>query len=360
VVDDASEDHTPQVVSTFPVHLISLAKRSQASFCRNLGAQQARGEILAFIDSDCRADALWLRELVPAFRGPAIGVVGGLVDSIFQAKAVDRYEKVKSSLNMGPWFKRSEEMDRFFYVPSCNLLTRKDLFVKLGGFRTDLHVGEDVDYCWRVQDRGYKVEYRPRGKIFHRHRNTLWGFCSRRFDYGTSEPQLQQLHRARPKALLLPPAASLFWLLAALSVLEAEGALLGLCGLVALIDSGAAIRKLRTRLIPVRAYEVLLAVLRSYLAFLFHTCAFVSRYYLFWTLPLTLYFPEAGVAMIGAHLLSGVGEYLIRRPRLDPLSFLFLFTLEQISYQAGVWWACAKRKFFGPVNPRLFIRLSSK
>jgi mycofactocin system glycosyltransferase len=360
VVDDASEDRTLEVVSTFPVRLISMAKQSQASFCRNIGAQQARGEILAFIDSDCQADALWLRELVPAFREQRIGVVGGRVDSVLQANALDRYEKVKSSLYMGPWFKRSGETDRFFYVPSCNLLTRKDLFVELGGFRADLHVGEDVDYCWRVQDRGYEVEYSPRGKIFHRHRNTFRGFCSRRFDYGTSEPLLQRLHRARLKTLLLAPAASLFWVLAAMSFLTAEGTLLGLCGLVALFDSGAALRKLRTRSVPVRAYEVVLAVFRCYLAVLYNTCAFVSRYYLFWILPLALFFPEAGVAMIVAHLLSGVGEYLIRKPRLDPFSFLFLFSLEQLSYQAGVWWGCINKKFFAPVNPRLSIRLSPK
>jgi mycofactocin glycosyltransferase len=160
--------------------------------------------------------------------------------------------------------------------------------------------------------------------------------------------------------LLLAPAASLFWVLAALSFWKAEGALFGLCGLVALIDSGAAMQKLRARRIPVRAHEVLFAVLRSYLSFLFHTCAFVSRYYLLWILPLALYSPEAGVAMIGAHLLSGVGEHLIRRPRLDPFSFLFLFTLEQLSYQAGVWRGCINKKFFAPVNPRLSIRLSSK
>ncbi|MGE5842808.1 MAG: glycosyltransferase, partial [Deltaproteobacteria bacterium] len=164
VVDDASEDRTPEVVSGFPVHLISMAKRSQASSCRNAGAQQAKGEILAFIDSDCQADTLWLRELVPSFREGRVGVVGGGVDSVLTAKTLDRYEKVKSPLNMGPWLKRSQPTDRSLYVPSCNLLTRKDLFKELGGFRAELHVGEDVDYCWRVQDRGHDVEYRPKGK----------------------------------------------------------------------------------------------------------------------------------------------------------------------------------------------------
>mgnify|MGYP000035338358 CR=1 FL=1 len=360
VVDDASEDRTAQVVSSFPVRLISVPKRSHASFCRNLGAQQAKGEILAFIDSDCQADALWLSELLPAFREPRIGVVGGLVDSGFDAKAVDRYEKVKSSLHMGPWFKRSGKGNRFFYVPSCNLLTQKSLFVQLGGFRTDLHVGEDVDYCWRVQDRGFEVEYRPRGRIFHRHRNSLRGFCSRRFDYGTSEPLLQQIHRERLKTFLVPPGAAVFWLLVVLSLWEAEGSLLGLSGFWALMDAGAILRKLRSRGLQAKLSETLFAVLRSYGAFAFHACAFVSRYYLLWILLLFPFIPEAGAAGIGMHILNGLGEYFFKKPDLKLFAFLSLFTLEQLSYQSGVWWGCAKAAFFAPVNPQLSIRLSSE
>jgi hypothetical protein len=101
-------------------------------------------------------------------------------------------------------------------------------------------------------------------------------------------------------------------------------------------------------------------VLRSYLAFFFHACAFVSRYYLLWILPLSPFFPKAGAALAGAHLLNSFGEYMIKKPRLDPISFLFLFTLEQLSYQAGVWWGGVKKKTFAPVNPRIATRVSPK
>jgi hypothetical protein len=143
-----------------------------------------------------------------------------------------------------------------------------------------------------------------------------------------------------------------------LSLWETEGSLLALSGLVGLIDSGAALQKLRRRNIPAKVREVILAVLRSYLALLFHTCTFISRYYLLWSLPLSFFFPEAGAALMGAHLLSGMGEYMTKRPGLNAFSFFLLFTLEQLSYQAGVWWGCAKTKFFAPVNPRLSMRLS--
>jgi len=64
-VDDASNDQTPDVVSRFAVRLLRLERHRQASYCRNHAARQARGDLLAFIDSDCLADSAWLQELVP-------------------------------------------------------------------------------------------------------------------------------------------------------------------------------------------------------------------------------------------------------------------------------------------------------
>src|SRR5207237_10463312 len=66
IVVDSSEDETPAIVRReFPqVQLIHLAERAGPETARNRGAEQARGEILAFIDSDCMAQPDWLRRLV--------------------------------------------------------------------------------------------------------------------------------------------------------------------------------------------------------------------------------------------------------------------------------------------------------
>lgn len=87
VVDDASEDNTPEVVEQYPdVRLLRMTRHRQASLCRNRAAEIARGEILAFIDSDCLADPAWLKELVPAFLDPSLGALGGLVDAAWEEK----------------------------------------------------------------------------------------------------------------------------------------------------------------------------------------------------------------------------------------------------------------------------------
>jgi mycofactocin system glycosyltransferase len=353
VIDDASDDNTPDVVSKFPVYLIPLKERRQASFCRNLAAQRAQGEILAFLDSDCVADPLWLRELILAFSDSSNGAVGGTVDSYYNKKGLDCYEKVKSSLNMGSWFKSSHEANHFFYLPSCNLLARKALFLQLKGFREDMHVGEDVDFCWRLQDQGRRIEYRPVGTVYHKHRNTMRHFCARRFDYGTSEPLLQKFHTKRIKQFLVPLPDCTFWGLVFLSISMGWIPLLGLCGIVLLTDSLIKFSRIRRKHIPLYFTHFLLSTFRGYLAFLYHCCAFVSRYYLLWALLVCVLSPVGAALMLGAHLLTGVGEYFIKKPRLSLPSFLLYFTLDQLSYQLGVWWGCLKRLCFRPVNPQI-------
>ena len=358
VVDDASTDQTLERVSRFPVQLIRLNENRQASYCRNLAARKAGGDILAFIDSDCLAEPLWLQELIPAFKDPSLGALGGMVDSYFVESALDRYEQVKSSLIVSFRAKRSLEMEKFFYVPSCNLLARRDLFLKLGGFKEELSVGEDVDFCWRLQDAGHQVEFRPAGRVYHRHRNRLRHFCTRRFDYGTSEPLLQQLHPERRKQMVLPPGASLFWVMVVLAITFRFFPFLILCGITVLFDAMSKLFRVKGKGAAIRFPTVFMAVIRSYFAFFYHFCAFVSRYYLFWAIVVMLLFQPAFIIITGMHLLAGVVEYFIKKPRLNPVSFLFYFSLEQLSYQSGVWWGCLKKLSFSAVNPRLAWRIS--
>lgn len=358
VVDDASNDQTVEVIKKFNVELISLKTNHKAPFCRNLAAERAEGEILAFLDSDCVVSPSWLTELVPVFRDPEVGVVGGRIDSFFNTTGLDRYEQVSSSLIMGNHDKRSDKRERFFYVPSCNLLARKKTFHAVNGFNPDLVVGEDVDLCWRIQDSGKFVEFRPGGVVWHRHRNELGAFSRRRFDYGTSEPLLQKLHPDRKKIFFFPIGGFLFW--CAFFVSFFQGPLfLAICPVIALIDSG--IKYHRTRQISYISFvQHLVAVIRSYATLFYHIASFLSRYYLWACLPAAFILPGAGVGLLYMHALTGIINYTVKKPLLNPVSYLFYFTFEQVSYQAGVWYGAVKNFSFRSLIPVItFLKKSS-
>jgi len=361
VVDDCSSDSTPAVIGEFPVTLLRLKKHRQASFCRNVAARHAKNEILAFIDSDCEADPDWLLDLTPTFREETVAAVGGMIDSFYAENQLDQYEKVQSSLMISSWYKRSSELDRFFYVPSCNFLIRKNCFIELGGFKNDLHVGEDVDLCWRLQNSGLQVDYRPVGTIFHKHRNRLKAFCRRRFEYGTSEPQLQKLHKDRRKKMFFPPLITMFWLTMACFLFSGEILLAIAACSFPLLGSLLTFRKIHRANSHIAFIDVLPAVLRSYGAWLYHLCAFVSRYYILFGLVFIVFWPIVFYGMALMHIIACLGQYTIKKPQLSFWVFLFYFSLEQISYQTGVWWGCLQNKHFGSIFPKLSfsIRQSS-
>jgi len=84
VVDNASTDHTREVVLSFADRLnVRYVHESQRGipYARNTAVRSATGDIVAFIDDDCVASEDWLKYIeIPFLRDPRVGAVGGEVD----------------------------------------------------------------------------------------------------------------------------------------------------------------------------------------------------------------------------------------------------------------------------------------
>ncbi|MCZ7664566.1 MAG: mycofactocin biosynthesis glycosyltransferase MftF [Thermoleophilia bacterium] len=240
VVDDGSEDGTAGVAARYPCLCLANDRNRGQSYSRNAGARRATGEILAFIDSDCVADPGWLRELVPFFAWPRVAAIGGYVAGHHDQTRLDRYEQAASSLNMGERLILAGDDPSSFYVPTCNLLVRREAYLAAGGLREDLRVGEDVDLCWRLRRTGSYLVYSPSGRVLHRHRSRLPQMLRRRAQYGTSEAVLQALHPEKRKtfAVRAPPLLTFGLLGAALAA--AEPRLLPFCLLPPVVGGCAA------------------------------------------------------------------------------------------------------------------------
>ncbi|MGK2945017.1 MAG: mycofactocin biosynthesis glycosyltransferase MftF [Desulfuromonadales bacterium] len=347
VVDDGSSDDTPRVAEELGAVLVESGQVAGGpALARNKGAAVASGEILAFIDSDCTASQQWLMELLPVFADADVAAVGGRVDGMFTESALDRYEAVMSSLNLGRREMSGGQGGDTFYLPSCNLLMRKEAFTSAGGFRSELHVGEDVDLTWRLRDAGWKIVYLPRGTVFHAHRSKLRPFMKRRFEYGTSEGMLQQLHPVRGKKMILPPmlAAILFLLTSALicqSMLPLPVAAVLLLG-----DTAFVTMKMRRQKLPISFVMVFLARARSVGSLGYYLGYHLLRYYLVPQLLAAIIYPPIGLLTLVMLLGAGGVDYRVRKARLTPIGFFLYYFLEQLSYGSGVFWGCLQTKSF--------------
>lgn len=346
VVDDGSGDNISEVVSSFNVNLIRLEKSQGASVCRNIGAEKARGDILAFLDADCVARKNWLREIIPFFDIKGIGAVGGLVDSYYHKRYLDRYEQVSSPLNLGQRIITQGNTESNFYVPSCNLLVSRKAFMATGGFKSGMHVGEDVDFSWRMRSLGYALLYVPVGRIAHKHRNNFFQMLRRRSEYGTSEAELYLSHRDKRKTFLISLYSGLSFLALTLSILLMNPYPLCLILLLFGIDLFQKSGSLKKSKIVLPFPQIVYSTLGSFLSFFYFAFFHLVRYYLVLMFGLGFLLHSIWLFSSLALLFTSGVDYYVKRPRLSYPAFLFFYTLEHLAYQLGVFWGCLRLKYF--------------
>ncbi|MFH1519954.1 MAG: glycosyltransferase [Candidatus Omnitrophota bacterium] len=145
---------------------------------RDIGAEAASGDILAFLDDDTYPTKTWLKEAAKIFNeDTVIGCVCGPAitpksDSILQKGSGLVYTSPLVSGNYGFRYipgKRREVRD----FPSCNFLIKKDLFFAVGGFDKPFWPGEDTFLCLKVLGAGKTMVYSPKVLAFH-HRRSLF------------------------------------------------------------------------------------------------------------------------------------------------------------------------------------------
>lgn len=355
VVDDASDPPLSEALAGLPIRLLRQETNIGQSAARNLAASEAQGDLLAFIDNDCVADHHWLLNLVPYFEDSDIGIVGGRVTALPPTGLITAFEAVRSPLDMGVIGGPVGPKEIVAYLPTCNLVVRRQLLLAQGGFSADMRLGEDVDFIWRTLRGGARACYIPEGEVVHRHRVRLIALLRRRADYASSEADLQQRHPEGRRQMPLPSIVMLFLItLVALATAPPLAAVSGvvLIGLL-LAEFRQKYRQLRKVEISVASMNLPKAMLREHLASLYHLSANVVRYY---SLPLlavsSVWSPllwPVSVLMLAAP----ISDHRRLRPRLPLSAFIGLYWLEMAAYQFGIWNGCIKHRSLRPLWPKL-------
>ncbi len=347
VVDDGSTDDTSAVVSQYDVRLITQGENKGQSAARNAGVAEARGEIVAFIDSDCIAEPGWLHELVPYFKDSRNALVGGYVASFFRESCLDRYEEAKSPLNMGETMLTGSGEESDFYVPTCNMLIKKDVYLQAGGLDEGLRVGEDVDFCWKLKEKGFRLVYVPKGRVRHKHRNRFGETFKRRFDYGTSEPVLYARHKAIFKHYPLQPSCMAVFFLCAWGLIAQQPLIAPAAGLIFLWDVISKKRFYEERVgVDLTFRTMLRATAVRYFELFYHLTHHLVRYYVLLMIALAFLFVPIIPLIAALVLFPPLVQFFKKKPRLSFPVFVILFLVEQASYQMGAFWGCVKQRSF--------------
>jgi O-antigen biosynthesis protein len=191
LVDDGSTDNTAEIAAQFPRVRYIHQTNHGLSYARNAGAATAQGEIFAYTDSDCMADPDWLYYLIGTLVSGDFGGVGG---PNIAPPAENWIQACVASAPGGPSHVLLTDTIAE-HIPGCNMAFYRWAFETIGGFDPEYHkAGDDVDFCWRLQQSGHVIAFSPTAIVWHHRRFTLRAFFKQQEGYGEAESMLRFKH----------------------------------------------------------------------------------------------------------------------------------------------------------------------
>jgi GT2 family glycosyltransferase len=194
VVDDGSTDETAAYVAeNFPwVRLLRLDPCGLSS-ARNAGAAEAAGEVFVFTDDDCEPDHEWIERLRPAFFDGRYAAAGG--PNLPPAPRTWVEAVVRAAPGAPSHVLLDDEEAE--HLPGCNLAVTRAAFEQIGGFDPQFQTaGDDVDFCWRLRDVGFRLGFVPGAFVWHWRRPSVTAFLRQQVGYGKAERMLLAKHPA--------------------------------------------------------------------------------------------------------------------------------------------------------------------
>ena len=194
VINDGSKDGTLAIAEKFDYCRIISQENKGLSVARNVGAGAAKGDIIAYTDSDCVADPDWLTYLVAKMQAANLSAVGGPNFPPPEDSLVPSAVAVSPG---GPTHVLLSD-DEAEHIAGCNMAFRREALERVGWFDPLYRAaGDDVDMCWRLQNAGYKIGFSPAAVIWHYRRNTVEAYLSQQRGYGKAEALVYNKHPTR-------------------------------------------------------------------------------------------------------------------------------------------------------------------
>jgi GT2 family glycosyltransferase len=188
VVNDGSTDTTAAITQEYGFRLISTENRGLSN-ARNTGLQAAKGEIVAYIDDDAYPDPHWLTYLAATFLSTTHVGVGG---PNLAPPGDGAIAECVANAPGGPVHVLLTDCEAE-HIPGCNMAFRTSALRAIGGFDAQFRTaGDDVDVCWRLQQRGWTLGFSPAAMVWHHRRNSLRAYWKQQIGYGRAEALLEK------------------------------------------------------------------------------------------------------------------------------------------------------------------------
>jgi succinoglycan biosynthesis protein ExoA len=208
-------------VAGYPAELfeVLVAYGRVPSAQRNLAAQQARGEILYFLDDDSWVAPRFLEQAARHYLDPEVAAVGGpsltpesdsplqrAIGLVFASPAGGGGVRNRYRKSGAP--RRTSDSELIL----CNLSFRRDVFLGHGGLDARLYPNEENELMDRLQHEGFQLVHDPELAVYRSQRPSYRAFVRQMFGYGRGRGE-QTLLARKVKPVSLAPSLLLVYTL---------------------------------------------------------------------------------------------------------------------------------------------------
>ena len=171
VVDNRSEEDIEAIVDRFEGTVYGYEPYPGSYLARNRGISIAKGEIIAFTDSDCLPNRDWIEQGVSYLTQTENGgLVAGSIETCFhnpdRPTAVELYDRILA-------FPQKNYLEKTHFGVTANLFTFKHVIDAVGTFDEALKSGGDYEWGQRVYQAGYQQVYGEKAGVSHPARSTF-------------------------------------------------------------------------------------------------------------------------------------------------------------------------------------------
>ena len=200
VVNDGSTDAAAELARRLPITLIEQENRGPAS-ARNTGARVATAPVVVFLDADCIAPPSWAESLLAGFAdAQTVAVVGAIesatrepVAQLTQVEIEERYRRLSTAQSID-------------FFASVAVGIRRQAFLRLGGFREDLRLNEDVELAYRIHRSGGTIVFAPAQRVRHPHPRRWLEYVRMKFLRGVWRMRVYRLYPEKARGDSWTPA----------------------------------------------------------------------------------------------------------------------------------------------------------
>ncbi len=191
IIDSSSSDNTVEIAESFSANVIIIPQKEfNHGTTRNLGAGQARGDILAFMTQDVLpVDECYLENLIKPLNEDRVAACFARQLPREDAIPPERFARAYNYPDM-PIIKGREDISSmgiktFFLTNVCSAI-KKDAYVEAGRFPNDIIMDEDLVLAAKLVLKDYKIAYVPEARVYHSHNYSPVDQFKRYFDIGVA------------------------------------------------------------------------------------------------------------------------------------------------------------------------------